>query len=331
MSKRYLIIRGGYRKYDEISFLKGFSITAIVLMHLVQGWMKFLPGWIYKASLIGGSGVHIFFFCSGFGLYLSYRMKEIGYKDFLQKRFLNVYIPYVIAVLLYFLIPLVKTEGNRFVALLSHVFLFKMFFPQYEESFGPFWFISTIFQLYFIFIPLCKFKRRAGNKSFLLSAFGLSILWWLFTALTGINSERIWGSFFLQYIWEFCLGMVLADKLTDSDEIKINNLLLCSIAICGIGLEAFLGLQGGWLKAFNDIPALLGFGALGLLLFQIPGVRKIGVLLSNISYEWYLIHYLVFVCVGHFLGGWIACISAVIISILSAVLFCRVIKIVRVR
>ena len=51
-----------------------------------------------KASAIGGTGVHVFFFCSGFGLYLSYLRKPIGFVDFMQKRMLKIYVPYIIVI-----------------------------------------------------------------------------------------------------------------------------------------------------------------------------------------------------------------------------------------
>ncbi len=72
------------RKLDVVNFLRGYSITTIVLMHLVQGYG--LPGWAFKATSFGGAGVHVFILCSGFGLYLSYLNKPLGYKAFLRKR-----------------------------------------------------------------------------------------------------------------------------------------------------------------------------------------------------------------------------------------------------
>ena len=46
-----------------MDFLRGFSIFTIVLMHLVQSYP--LPGFLMKASSLGGSGVHVFILCSG--------------------------------------------------------------------------------------------------------------------------------------------------------------------------------------------------------------------------------------------------------------------------
>ena len=72
-----MIIKGGYRKYEEISFLRGFAITTVILMHLLQVFVANgnIPHWLRVASSLGGTGGHIFVFCSGFGLYLSYLKK----------------------------------------------------------------------------------------------------------------------------------------------------------------------------------------------------------------------------------------------------------------
>lgn len=309
-------IRGGLRKYDEITFLKGMAITTIVMMHMIQNYMKYFPNSVATVASFGGTGVHIFFFCSGFGLYLSYLRNKTTYFDFLKKRFLKIYFPYIIVVLISFFIPLFKVKGDRLSALLGHIFLYKMFIPAYEETFGPFWYISTLFQLYLLFIPMCTIKKKLGKVPFGIACVVLSVCWWIFTAFMGINHIRVWGSFFLQYLWEFALGMIIAEELYEGKDIKLSMYALIVAGLIGLGLEAFLGVQGGWFKAINDIPALIGYGALGILLYQWPAVRKIGIWLGNVSFEWYLVHILVFV-VTAFLNTNI--LTAVIIFIISIV------------
>lgn len=58
------------RKLDVVNFLRGYSISTIVIMHLVG--MLGISGIWEKAAAFGGAGVHVFILCSGFGLYLSY-------------------------------------------------------------------------------------------------------------------------------------------------------------------------------------------------------------------------------------------------------------------
>ena len=80
-----------FQKLDVVNFLRGYSIFTIVLMHLMQSYP--LLSWAMKATSFGGAGVHVFILCSGFGLYISYLNRPLGYKDFLRKRFGRIYWP----------------------------------------------------------------------------------------------------------------------------------------------------------------------------------------------------------------------------------------------
>ena len=71
-------------KIQEIDYLKGFSISTIVLMHLLS-FIEKLPSKIVTLSAIGGSGVHVFFLCSGIGLYFSYLNKKVSFMEFIKK------------------------------------------------------------------------------------------------------------------------------------------------------------------------------------------------------------------------------------------------------
>lgn len=79
------------KKLDVVNFLRGYSIFTIVIMHLVG--MLGISGIWEKAAAFGGAGVHVFILCSGFGLYLSYLRKPLGYIAFLKKRFTRIYMP----------------------------------------------------------------------------------------------------------------------------------------------------------------------------------------------------------------------------------------------
>ena len=314
--------------YDVINWLKGFSILTIVLMHLMQ-FMN-LPSMISKAASLGGTGVHVFFFCSGFGLYLSQYRNPLHYSTFIKKRFWKVYIPYVFIVCLIAMIPFsfVGDISERWIALLSHIFLFKMFVPSLEESFAySLWYMSTIFQFYFLFIPLCGLKRKVGNKPFLILCCSCSVIWWIFTALTGIATERIWGSFFLQYLWEFAIGMYIAEYLEQGGKIVVKYSRILFIILVGLLLGGFLGYKGGIYKAFNDCFIASGYLFLALLVFDVmPFTKRIFRAISSVSYEWYLVHVTCFLCVFEIAKYWrisemIVAILSFFISILVAIIF----------
>ena len=91
----------------------------------------------------------------------------------------------------------------------------------------------------------------------------ISILWASLVGWLGYEEYRPWGSFFLQYLWEFALGMWIAEKVKLSGwteekvmtRLKIWHLLLTMCA--GMGLSALMAWNGGMLKLYNDIPSLV--------------------------------------------------------------------------
>ncbi len=129
----------------------------------------------------------------------------------------------------------------------------------------------------------------------------VSVCWWLFCYIAGITDERIWNSFCLQYIWEFALGFLIAEELAKGRVFKINKTLLLIVAVVGIGLQAVMAMASDALRVFNDIPALSGYTALALLLMTVSPIDKGAAWLSTISYEYYLVHILVFETLFYFI------------------------------
>ena len=149
------------KRLDVVDFLRGFSIFTIVLMHLVQSYP--IGNLLMKASSFGGAGVHVFILCSGFGLYLSYLNKPVTYPQFLKRRFLKVYLQYAIIIIISALLPFYNTSPDKWVQLLSHLFLFKMFVEEWECSYGgQFWFVSTIIQFYLAWPLILRLFKRGG-------------------------------------------------------------------------------------------------------------------------------------------------------------------------
>ena len=290
-----MTIEGGYRKYKEVSFLRGFAITTVIFMHLIQVFVAQgdIPQWLRFAASLGGTGGHVFVFCSGFGLYLSYLHRPVRAGEFLARRFLKIYIPYIIVVIITFLLPHGGDEAERIRKLLSHVFLYKMFYERYVISFGmQFWFISTILQLYLLFPLLCWFREKTSRRALVLTGLLLSAAWWILMKATGLGVYRIWGSFCFQYLWEFTLGMAAAEYMMDRESVRIPLWGLFLTAAAGLGLQAVTALQGGWAAAFNDIPALFGYGSAALLLYHFGRriLRPLFLWIDTISYEWFLVH-----------------------------------------
>lgn len=289
------------KKLDVVNFLRGYSIFTIVIMHLVG--MLGISGIWEKATAFGGAGVHVFILCSGFGLYLSYLRKPLGYIAFLKKRFTRIYMP--MAVLCVATAVWMACMGREwFMPLLGNLLLFKMFVPELESSMGgQMWFVSTIIQFYLAWPLIVKlFNIRGGVKLALI----VSLLWSTTVGLLGYAEERVWNSFFLQYLWEFCLGMKMAEIYHGNPkalEVPRWKYLL-PLCVAGVGVTGIMGFAGWPWKLYNDIPSLVGYMSLALVIYKV-GIKPLNRLLewtNRFSYEWYLVHMLVFDIIFYYIG-----------------------------
>lgn len=282
--------------------------------------------------------MHVFILCSGFGLYLSYLNKPITYPQFLKRRFSKVYLPYIIIILVSAFIPFYNTSSDTMLQVFSHIFLFKMFFNDLETSFGgQMWFISTIIQFYLMWPLTLKLFNKSGGVIYALL---ISLLWATIVAMLGKSDVRVWNSFFLQYLWEFVLGMYLAKCYrTNSGIFNLPSFrILVPICIIGIALTGLAGLKGGIWKLYNDIPSMIGYLFVLLIIYklQIKPINYVFKFTNKISYEWYLVHILVFGCTFYCLHKFeifdtvtIAVVS-LILSYLTAYLYHWVLKKIKV-
>ncbi len=278
-----------------IDYARGFSILTIVIYHLTQ--QLTLTPILRDIFSFGGAGVHLFFFASGYGLGKS---KYTTYIDFLKRRLNKVLIPYYITVTFIFLINLlVKVYPFGLPAYLSHIFLYKMFVPQYEESFGAqLWFISTIVQFYLAFPLLLWLLKAEKYKVFFISTLLVSLTYSLIIALSPYANERVFNGFFIQYLWSFALGMVIAK--TDTLDKAINQPIFYYIitAVICLPLAGFMAIKyriiGGNL---NDVFVFLAYTSIVIILYRtIKPLNKIILWITGFSYALYLVHMFIFNC-----------------------------------
>lgn len=169
-----------------------------------------------------------------------------------------------------------------------------------------------------------------------------SMLWSTIVGLYGLEDERPWGSFFLQYLWEFGLGMWIAEriyeeriKIVDVREMKWWWLLVGTIG--GMGLSAIMAWNGGWLKLYNDIPSLFGYLSMALLIYKI-GVKWLNVFFewaNGFSYELYLVHSLVFVVIVYILKGitplYIEMVMSMTVAYIMGYCYSSLLKVIRLK
>lgn len=279
-----------------ISFAKAFSILTIVIYHFTMDMP--LSGSVLKVLSLGGGGVHLFIFASGFGLASS---RYLDFRTYISKRFSKVYLPYLIAVTLIFVINIfLHLYKDNYQAYLSHVFLYKMFFEKYVGSFGyQLWFISTILQFYLFFPLLSMIVNKFPWKLVLSVSILISIVYAITISLLGYGELRVVNSFFLQYLWEFVLGMIIAkqgfmDRILAYKPFVFLILGIVAYAIMG-ALVLYMGQMG---RNLNDIFSFLGYLSMSIFVFKIfvhvkPLYNAI-LSVEPISYSLFLMHYLVY-------------------------------------
>lgn len=290
-----------------INFLKGYSIFTIVVFHYLQ--YLSLPSPFDKLISFGGTGVHLFVLLSGFGLYFSYLKKPIDYGSFLKKRFTKIYIPYVIVVLLAALLSLeFDFYENSLYAFGGHLFLYKMFDESIIGSYGyQLWFISMILQFYLLFYVLVYIFKKMTKTAFMVLALAISLIWAITVHYLGYGGLRIWNSFFLQFLWEFALGMILAKVIFQNNNfkptLKRNAYLIIGLVACMAYMSMALFWEGVG-NLFNDIPALIGYSfiAIWIYLLNIKKVNGFFLFTGNISYSVYLLHFLSLEVTRYLLG-----------------------------
>jgi len=177
-----------------------------------------------------------------------------------------------------------------------------MFDESIIGSFGThLWFLSAIFQLYIIFPLLIKLKNQFKLNWFIVITFGITFVYWIIINILNLDSMLVFSNSGIQFLWEFCLGIVLADYYLQKDFKfwKIKKSLLITNVFIGIILTGYLAIYGGRTgKTFNDIPAFLSYTSiviLGYMLFnKLSIIKKTFITIGKISLELYLSHMVIF-------------------------------------
>ena len=159
-------------------------------------------------------------------------------------------------------------------------------------------------------------------------------MWSTIVGLSGYSEERVWNSFFLQYLWEFCLGMKLAEiyiKRPSAMGIPKWKYLfpICMISLIMTGIMGWAGFP--W-RLYNDIPSLFGYVSLALIIYKIEiiPINRFFSYTNKFSYEWYLVHILVFQIIKYFSGSQllmsVEIILCLLISYIIAICYAKIFK-----
>jgi len=257
----------------------------------------------YGFSYFGHYGVQIFIFISSYGLYLSYKTKEIHLFPFLKQRLMKLYPTLLIAVVLLFFLSTLYSglpDAEKLKSIILKPTLLFNFIPGEALTVnGPWWFFSLIFQLYLAFPFLLKLTKRYGKNSMLIIA-AIFLLVTIPLNPVFVRSDLSLYYTFIGQMPVFCLGIYFAER----GNFKISaGLILLSVLVFAVGnvnelvwnfgflaftiilLAAFFSLKP-YLKSFRMSNSFVAYtGKISLSLFAIHGMMRLPFLKVAERYE----------------------------------------------
>ena len=261
MNKQY---DGNLLSVNISNILRGIAILLVILQHISGhlGTNIFTP--------MGGTGVAIFLFLSGFGLNESFKKK--GFTDFWKNRVIKVFIPYII------LITILTVIYNRGGV--------KNYLYDILGIKTSYWYIAFLLKQYILFYICTKFFCKVKLYIFILC----SIIF-LFT-FPNIEAEQSFS---------FLTGVLISEYYQDIKRMVEKRYLVVSIIFFIIG-TIFLGIkqlhfirlyEGHYIYSIIQL-----FIKLPYALLFISIVHYLNILISSrflkfsgkISYELYLVH-----------------------------------------
>lgn len=326
------------KRIEIIDYFRGLSILGVVFYHLISIYMTSLPMIIKYAANVGSSGVLIFFFCSGFSLHYVYRRKQPNFFDFIKNKIKKIYIPYIGIILVSAVIPVmdVSEGGNRIIAILSHVFQFRIFSKMYFSVFGGhWWYLGTLFQFYLLFFLMEKILRKIGGTKYGILCVAISCGYVISIAILGLESNVVLSRLCLKYFMEFGLGMVVAERYLDK-QLEKHNVVQPIVLVTGLLGVVLLGVSSKTAigRLLNDIPGFFGIICLFYWSYKlnVKWFHKGILWISKISFEWYMTHMMVFSCIFWFSDAtlqmdFICAVCALVISCLVAIAYQKLIKV----
>ncbi len=283
-----------------------------------------LPPVLGLAVSLGGSGIFVYFFFSGYGLA---RSSASNWLTFWRKRFIKVLVPYYVALVLIFavirFVPIYSVDG--LTEYLSHFLLYKMFFLWYTRNLGEhLWFVSTIVQFYLALPLLLRWQSRVRPGRFILGVFLTSLAYSSLIVWLGVDWQRIWFSFFLQYVWVYGLGMAVSRESWLAAWIARPWFIYVGLAaLAGVVVILLARYFGSLSGLFNDYFMFLVYASALVLLYRLSCVwtpfQRFIRWVESFSYSLYLTHILVFDLYRYFLHGRALLVLDVLIIALLAV------------
>jgi len=296
-------------RYD-ISFLRAFSVLAVLFYHYKFHWFK--SGFI---------GVDIFFVISGFLMtkiiLSSFEKNHFNIWDFYRRRIIRI-IPALLVLIIFFSLLIFFFLQPQIVNFLRSAFSSILFFSNiyyylnngYFDSSSQYnfllhtWSLSVEWQFYLMYpVLLLLLKKLFTAKKHIFILFFAALIGISFCAMLLHRSYDPDFSFYIFYprAWEMMLGgfSFLSENTMQKVPGKVKTVVALT-SLSAIIAFIFLFHSSSWPSAYTVIPVF--FTALLISLnYDLPIYKnKIVVYLGNISYSLYLYHWPLYVFILFF-------------------------------
>lgn len=274
-------------------YLKGIAAVFIMLGHFVEGFP-----WYIQMLFSGNLWVALFFFYSGYGLNYSYNNKKDYLKDFIPKKLIGVYCPFLLA----------ETAYTVAACFINHKFnavdfILGCFGLVLNNS--TLWYVAEIIVIYALFYVQ---KKVFNNKQ--------SVVLWIiaFLAFMIIGVFKDIGPWWYVSTSAFFMGYYFDDLKKVYDYILKHKIWTVLISIAFLVLYAassffsitktsLMGIKYTYFIVLIElviVPFFIFFMMSAVQLFDIGKESKFLSVLGNFSYEIYLWHMFSFLIVGLF-------------------------------
>lgn len=232
---------------DQSDYWKGIAALMVVFAHYVTyiGKEVQIPFILEPFRLLGPLGVAIFFFLSGYGLFAAYGLEKLHF-NFVLKRILTVYIPYVCIRILFY--PFLELKGVEVRGISDYIrYVLGITVAQY-------WFIIVIMCMYLIYFLTSRIKTLIYMKLGIL-IFSITMLSVILYSWKGTEYSYWWGNNIL-----FLIGVLYAfyqHKLMELLRSKYVTLCLCTLGAFFCTCILYFKLEKIWLVADKALAGIL--------------------------------------------------------------------------
>ncbi len=342
-------------RYEELDSLRGLAALSVLLGHFmliiptshITQLIEFSP---LRILIARSEAVTLFFVLSGFVLSIPFFEKEknIKYTSFLYKRYLRIYLPFYVSLIIAILSSMTLYSGsiNEFSSwfnmvwsreinlrvIVEHLLLLTSF--QNAHINPVLWSLIHEMRISIIFPLLMLIINRLNFKKTILLALMMSAL--SFILYVGLSKPSHDYFHTLHYSALFIVGAILAryrlemiEKIKDLTTLKQTTLLLTGLFLYlyakpAFALNILLGGRDVFLAAILDTWVVaIGAGIIIMMSLSSNLISKFLLFkptkfLGKISYSLYLYHCIVLFSFVHLLYGlmsiWIIWIISLIVS-----------------